>query len=351
MYCGGRCRKGGFTRLNKIRYRCLVCKKSFIHKKVLPSTWKDFIDFQKLIKGKSNRESIFTDKQISRPTLSIRFKPFFDLPLPPEIVWQILPLKLLSSNLPWVYGTDGKWLHRNGVIINHRDITNKENIWWSVHGGETHDSYHQDLIMLSKIIGDAHIPVGAISDWNGGAVAGVASNFGQISHQRCLVHVQRTAKSLLPEKSATKAVRDLRMISMQITHLKDELDIWNWQSLLVDWEKVNSGLLKIKTIGINTKKKWWYTHGDLRRAWRLLTKDQNPFFIYLTNSKVPKTNNALEGVNSNVKQKLGDHRGMKFNQQVSFVFWHFTFCRAKNKIDINKLWVSWKKLYNSKKAH
>jgi len=110
-------------------------------------------------------------------------------------------------------------------------------------------------------------------------------------------------------------------------------------------------LLMIRTKGIGTKKKWWYTHGNLRRAWRLLTKDQDPFFVYLTNPQIPNSNNSLEGVNSQLKQKLGDHRGMKLQQQVSFAFWYFTFSRVKNKSDLKKLWAGWKKSYNSNKAH
>jgi len=337
--------------LGKIRYRCLSCGKTFIRKKLLPSTWKDFVDFYHLVKGKVNRELLIEQKAISRPTLSLKFKPFFDLPLPSEVVWKLLPPKLLSSNLPWVYGTDGKWFHRNGVILNHRDITNRENIWWSEHTGETRDAYHQDLLKLSKITSIEHTPSGAVSDWNGGAVTGVASNFGHIPHQRCLVHVQRKAKNLLPKKSSMKSVVDLRLIATEIIHLKDKIDVWNWQSLLTDWEKDNGELLKLRTFGVNTKKKWWYTHGNLRRAWRLLTKDQEPFFVYLSTPGVPKTSNSLEGVNSNLKQKLGEHRGMKHAQQVSFAFWFYAFSRVKNPADLKKLWVGWKKSYNSKKAH
>lgn len=351
MFCNGRCRKSGFTLNKKIRYRCLSCGKTFIRQKKSGVNWKDFLDFYHFVSGKTNREFLLDQKEIGRSKLSFQFKNFFDLPLSAEIVWQLLPPKLLSSNLPWVYGTDGKWIRRKGVLINHRDITNQENIWWSNHRSESYDAYLEDLLKLSKLLGDKHVPLGAVSDWNGGGVAGVAGNFGHIPHQRCLVHIQRTAKKLLPEKSLTEAVKKLRDISIEIIHLKDEIDVWHWQEKLIDWEKENGKLLKIKTIGVNTKKKWWYTHGNLRRAWRLLTKDQEPFFVYLTNPKIPKTSNSLEGVNSQLKQKLGSHRGMKHPQQVSFAFWYFSFSRVKSRLNLKKLWVGWKKINNSKKAH
>ena len=329
----------------------MSCGKTFIHKKVLPSTWKDFEDFYNLVKGKINRELLIEQKEIDRKTLGIRFKNFFDLPLSAEIVWKLLPPKLLSSGVPWIYGTDGKWLHRAGVLMNHRNITNRENIWWSYHISESYEAYHQDLLKLSKLLSENHLPSGAISDWNGGGVAGVASHFGPVPHQRCLIHVLRTLKRLLPKNSPILETRKLRFIAKEIIHLKDETDVWNWQSKLIDWETENGKLLSIKTKGIGTQKKWWYTHGNLRRAWRLLTKDQDHFFIYLDHSLVPQDNNSLEGVNSQLKQKLGDHRGMKLPQQVSFAFWHFTFSRVRKPSDLKKLWVGWKKSYNSKKAH
>lgn len=317
----------------------------------MPSTWKDFVDFYRLVKGKTNRELLIEQKEISRPTLSVKFKVFFDLPLSAETVLKLLPPKLLSSGLPWVYGTDGKWIRRKGVIMNHRDVTNQENLWWSHHKSESYEAYHQDLEPLSIHLGNDHLPIGAISDWNGGGVAGVASHFGHIPHQRCLIHVLRTLKRLLPKHSPMPETRRLRSIAKEIIHLDDEIAVWNWQSKLIDWDTAYGHLLKIKTKSENTKKKWWYTHGNLRRAWRLLTKDQDPFFVYLTNPLIPYSNNSLEGVNSQLKQKLGDHRGMKHPQQVSFAFWYFTFSRVKSLADLKKLWAGWKKTYNSKNQH
>jgi len=149
--------------------------------------------------------------------------------------------------------------------------------------------------------------------------------------------------------SPIEATRELRTIAKEIINLEDKIDIWNWQTKLIDWQIKYGQLLTTKTKSENTKRKWWYTHGNLRRAWRLLTKDQNPFFVYLDHKLIPKSNNSLEGVNSQLKQKLGDHRGMKHPQQVSFSFWYFTFTRVKNKSDLRKLWAGWKKAFNSKK--
>ena len=275
-----------------------------------------------MITGFSNRKKLAQTEKVTRETLSIRFRVFFNHSIPPEKLWSIFPPKLAPSQTSWVYGTDGKYFHRNGVFLIHRDITHRENLYWSFWKSESYLAYGTDLKRLSKLIVDSGgiLPCGAISDWKG------AMYFGSIPHQRCLTHVNRTAERLLPENSPFAATRNLRQIAQQLTFVNDEerkID-WIWMWNLKAWEEKYSFMLKEKTIGIKTKKKWWYTHGNLRRGFRLLTSEQEPFFIHLSNPIIPHSNNSLEGVNSQLKQKLGDHRGMETQQQVSFLNWYFT---------------------------
>lgn len=256
-----------------------------------------------------------------------------------------MPPKITLGNNPWIYGVDGKHLHRQGVFLIHRDVTNKENLFWSFWPSESYLALETDLKILIGIIDSskASLPVGAISDWKGAIVAAVVCHFGPIPRQRCLTHVENLAKRLLPENSPYPATRELRLLAKTLSFLSDKAAMIDWLWKLELWQQKYEGMLKEKTLGIGTKKKWWYTHGSLRRGFRLLTRDQKPFFVYLDNPLIPKTNNSLEGVNSQAVQKLGDHRGMKIPQQVSFLSWHLTFGRIKNNEDLKKLWDLWKK--------
>lgn len=252
---------------------------------------------------------------------------------------------LTKTRSTWAYGVDGKWLKRQGVFIIHRDITHKENLFWSYHLSESYAAFHQDLIQVTKLLEQtgSNYPKGVVSDWKGAIVAAVISHFGTIPHQRCLTHVVRNAKRLLPKASPFPATLVLRNIASQLIQIKTEENRRDWLKSLIKWEKEYGYLLKAKTYGLATEKKWWYTHSNLRRGWRLLTDDWQPFFIHHYYPFIPHSNNSLEGTISQAKNKLANHRGMKLLQQVSFLSWYFTFTRIKTTKDLKKLWVVWRK--------
>lgn len=258
-------------------------------------------------------------------------------------MWQALPSPLITQHDPWIYGVDGKWLRKQGVVIIHRNITNKENIFWSYHPSESYAAYATDLVMLTALLTTAHYPTGAISDWKGAIVAAVASHFGNIPHQRCLVHVVREVKKLLPKQSPFCATQVLRSIALQLTSITTTREKRAWFVQLIQWEKNHGHFLIEKTIGYDIQRKWWYTHGNVRRAWRLLTHDWNPFFVYLDYPTIPLVNNSLEGTIAQLKNKLINHRGMNTLQQVSFIFWYLAFTRTKTRPELKKLWDAWKK--------
>jgi len=301
-----------------------------------------------------NRKRIARDKRVSRKTLSKKFKPFFDHPLTAEEVWKIWPPRISQTQEPWVYGVDGKWLRRQGVILIHRDITHKENLFWSFHKSESYLALHEDLTKLSGLIAQTsgNLPVGAVSDWKMAIVIAVACHFGPIPHQRCLAHVMRLAKRLLPEHSPIEATLALRQIALDLKAIQDHKEKQRWQAKLKHWEANYGSLLREKTLGSpEIKKKWWYTHGSLRRGYRLLTHDQEPLFVYLNHRLIPKSTNSLEGINSQLDQRLGNHRGMKIAQQVAFVFWYLTFGKEGNNLPkLRRLWDYWKRAFLDQKS-
>jgi len=317
-----------------------VCHLSFGKPKKNNIRFADFVKFYDFILNKVNKLAILENAYISRTSLWRKFKPFFSYsPTPIDSAFLV---DKNESKQPWVLGIDGKWLHREGVVMIYRDVTNKTNLYWSYHFSESYKAIEKDFEKVILIIKSC-LPSGVITDWKGAIVSSVNDFLtSTIPHQRCLSHVQRELLRLLPLKSPLLPTQKLRLVGEYIIGIKTYEEKYYWISSVNYWISKYENLLREKTIGVGTKRKWWYTHGNLRRAVKLLTFDEKHLFAYLDYPFIPNTNNSLEGSNSQIKTKLSNHRGMKTPQQVTYLFWLFTFRRVKNRNELKSLWDSLK---------
>jgi hypothetical protein len=325
---------------------CLSCHLSFGKPKKQTLRFSDFVRFYDFVLNRLNKTAVIEKEYVSRTTIWRKFKPFFSYsPTSFDSLFLLDRYFETKSHKTWVIGIDGKWLRRQGVIMIYRDVTNKVNLYWSYRPSESYDSIEKDFERFIPIIKN-DLPKGIITDWKGALVYSVSIFLPPIPHQRCLSHVKRSLMRFLPLKSKILATQKLRRISQEIIKIENRADQILWKETLQSWINEYQSLLKEKTIGVNTKRKWWYTHGNLRRAVKLLTFDKKYLFVYLNHPFLPKTNNALEGSNSQIKGKLSNHRGMKAPQQATYIFWLLTFRRIKDHQDLKKLWDSLKnKIY------
>ena len=314
----------------------MECGHSFIKQRKQSASFADFVGFHSLVVGKSNQQGLAEDEGICRTTLWSRFLPFFRYTISSSEINALFPVKKAGGT--WVLGLDGMWLHRFGVVMIYRDVANQTNLWWSWQKSESYQNLSEDFYQL-YLLTQRRFPSGAISDWKGAIVALVAVFFPDIPHQRCLAHLVREGKKLLPLGSPFFFTLELRRIFQEIIFISDPSAYYDWSQKLEGWQKDYGYLLKVRSTSSETEKKWWYTHGNLRRAIRLLTKNQECLFLYLHYNFLPKTNNSLEGINSQMKRRLGDHRGMPPQQQIVFCFWALAFSRIKTRAELKKLWV------------
>ena len=252
----------------------------------------------------------------------------------------------MAPSLRWVYGYDGKWLGRSPVLIIHRDVTHKETLWWSVARSESCAAVYEDLVALCSILAPTR-PCGAVTDGKPGIGTLIKTAFHLVVVQRCLVHITRELKVFLPLHSPLDATQALRTIALTLSTIRTEGDRTVYVLSLMCWEHQYGELLKHRTIpprGSGVKRSWWYTHGNLRRAWRLLNLDPATLFAFLDNPYVPATNNSLEGVNRHLHRKVGMGKG----KQLSLMLWKLALSRVSTTIQKKQLWDVWKRrLYHS----
>lgn len=172
-------------------------------------------------------------------------------------------------------------------------------------------------------------PGAVVCDGQKGILKAVNYLWSGIVIQRCLVHVERNIHTKLTRHPQTVAGQDLSWLLTQIWQVKTDIDMAIFIAIFEYLYYVHKSFISQRTLNSDTeaKKKWWYTHGRVRSAYRQLTlliiDDQMFAFITHPELQLPATSNGLEGgINSRLAELLLRHRGMKPDHQKRVVDWY-----------------------------
>lgn len=198
----------------------------------------------------------------------------------------------------------------------------KEIIYWGYFVREAFQSY---LVVLTELKELNYEVEGVTSDWHGSLVSAVKYMLPGIPHQRCLVHTQRRCQGLLTRKPKTEAGVELKEIVRQINKITTKYEANIWFKWLERWEERYSELIKERSYGKKKdgRKTWWYTHRNLRRAFKTLKSSEEHLFVYLSYENLDKDTNGLESEFSHLKQKIGMHRGLRKTRKLAAISWYF----------------------------
>lgn len=307
----------------------------------LPVSFQDLCAFIRVVTQGTDQEVICDRVHISRQTWSLRCAWFLASPPTPCEIAARFPLSCMTPGSVWVYAYDGKWVGRSPVLIIHRDVTHKEILWWSVARSESRSAVSEDLVALCSALSPTP-PCGAVTDGKPGIGTIIKTIFHLATMQRCTVHITRELKTLLPRSSPLPATQALRAIALTLCTIRTEADRTVFFLALVLWEQEYGALLHQRTIppkDLGRKRTWWYTYGNLRRAWRLLTLDPATLFAFLDTPAVPATNNSLEGVNRHLHRRAGMGKG----RQIAYMLWKLALSRIKTHRQKKQLWDMWKR--------
>lgn len=203
------------------------------------------------------------------------------------------------------------WGRGYGVIV-FRSPLLKQNLWWKESLFETPWVYQEGLRYLAR---QGWNITGAVIDGKRG-VAGVFEA-GGIPVQYCQFHQVKTVTKYLTRKPQTGAGKELRVLALTLataTEADFTRDLHTWHER---WQV----FLNERSPAPNTKRGWVYTHRRIRAAYRSLRRNLSRLFTYQRHPELnlPNTTNTLDGMFSQIKNRLAVHRGLRRDRRFKII--------------------------------
>jgi len=188
----------------------------------------------------------------------------------------------------------------------------KRAIWWHEVESERMAHYHYGRKILES------------KGWNFVAVVvdgrrGFLNVFKGIPIQICQFHQIKQVTKYLTRKPQTDAGKELRALVLTLT----KTDEATFTRALHVWHEKWGLFIEEKTVEefLNGKKKWFYSHGKVRAAYRSLKTNLPHLFTYQKHPEldIPNTTNDLDGSFSALKKKLSVHHGLRRDRRFKVI--------------------------------
>lgn len=215
---------------------------------------------------------------------------------------------------------DATYFGRWGCCLVYKAVTRI--IFWDFDLRENYLGYLNNLIKLTEW---GYIIKGVTSDKHGGLLEAVRRLFPGIPHQYCLVHLRRYCEALLTKHPETQAGQELLVIVSHLTEIDDHYTRDIWLKWFTRFGERYTNFTNQRSHATDGTKHWWYTHKNLRKAYRSLLNSLDHMFLYLDHPGLERDTNGLESEFSHLKEKLRRHRGLKRDRKISFVKWYLHF--------------------------
>ena len=145
---------------------------------------------------------------------------------------------------------------------------------------------------------------------------GLATVFKDIPVQTCHFHQMKNVTKYITRRPETDAGKALRSIMLTLPHT-DEI---TFTKALVLWEKQYWLFITEKTYVLGTKH-WYYTHKNVRSAYKSLERNLPYLFTYqrYPELNIPNTTNTIDGYFAGVKKKVAQHHGLRKDRRFKVI--------------------------------
>lgn len=195
-----------------------------------------------------------------------------------------------------------------GVMV-FRDYYRKENILWKYVIHERLEDYVNGINKLRTMGWEI---LGIVCDGK----RGLFKAFGIIPIQMCQYHQIAIVTRYITRRPKLEAGKELKELMALLTITDKE----SFTGCLEDWHQKWKDFLKEKTFNPETKKSH-FTHRRIRSAYRSLKTNLPYLFTWYDHEELnmPNTTNSLEGIFSNLKNKVRVHAGLKAHRKIKLI--------------------------------
>lgn len=200
------------------------------------------------------------------------------------------------------------WGRNFGVVIIKDNISGRV-LWYKfIERKEKVDDYVEGIEWLVE---RGSTIKGIVSD----GLKGLRNRFKEYRFQHCQFHQIQYVRTKLTNNPKTPAAIELLAIAKMMCHTDKE----SFVGAFNDWEARWSDFLKEKSVSDDGKA--YYKRRRLRSAWLSLKHNMEWLWTFYDNPGLglPNTNNAMEGLNSAIKEKLGRHRGLSLDRRKALI--------------------------------
>jgi len=270
------------------KYKCASCGKVFQGgKRLIPSElWLAYIE------GKQTYKQLSIKYNCSIKTIQRKIDSY----VPPTNSVFVSVANILM---------DTTYFGRKLGVMVFKDSLSKKILYKRYVKYETNQQYHEGIIEISR---RGILVQSIVCDGR----KGLLQLFEGIPIQMCQFHQVQIVNRYLTRKPKMPAAIELRLLTLNLTKTSKAL----FTERLFQWQNKWEDFLKERTIHPDTGKSY-YTHKRLRSAWRSLRRNIPWLFVYEDYKElmIHNTTNALDGVFSDLKNKLRNHNGLSMQRK------------------------------------
>ena len=304
--CGShRVHRHGKSANSKPRFRCLVCKKTFIWKQTFTQKYNERHWFKLwVLEGYSIRQLVALSGH-SRAKI-LRIKDHW-LPKVPPAVDQLHAFKYLVL--------DGTYFHKDGCLVSLMSAEQSlivSNLYVPKEGFKTVCPW------LMELKRQGLRPTAVTTDGEISVLRALRLIWPHAIFQRCLYHIQHEGCRWLRSYPSTEAGRELRRLLLTLSSVKSVKERDAFIQRFRFWKNRHQHFV----IGLPHHIK---ANIDLLRTVRLIDNALPNMFHYLMNPSIHSTTNALEGWHSILKRSYRQHAGLTQAHKIQFLRWFSHF--------------------------